>query len=89
MYNFVMGGFSGCVAITFSYPLDLIRRRMQLSGMEGQVAYKNMFDCGYQICKLEGAKGLFKGLAPCYVKVAQAMAIMFWCNENLKKFLNV
>ena len=57
--------------------------------MQGQVQYKNMFDCGAQIYKVEGVQGLFKGLVPCYAKVVPAMAIMFWCNENLKKLLEV
>jgi hypothetical protein len=26
--NMIFGGFSGCVAVTFAYPLDLIRKRI-------------------------------------------------------------
>lgn len=84
-----MGGASGAISITFTYPTDLVRRRMQLTGMQGQIQYKNMWHCGQTIYQTEGAAGLFKGLVPCYVKVIPAMAIMFWCNERLKLFLCV
>ena len=36
-YNLVLGGLSGMIAVTLTYPTDLIRRRMQLVGMEGQI----------------------------------------------------
>jgi hypothetical protein len=36
LYNLFLGGASGTIAVTLTYPTDLIRRRMQLVGMEGQ-----------------------------------------------------
>ena len=50
MYNLIIGGASGTIAVTFTYPTDLIRRRMQLVGMNGQEKYKGMVDCGVKIC---------------------------------------
>ena len=89
LYNLILGGTSGTIAVTLTYPTDLIRRRMQLVGMEGQHKYNGMFDCGIKIYQHEGFVGLWKGLVPCYVKVVPAMAIMFWCNEKLKRLFNV
>lgn len=87
--HLVMGGAAGMIAVTLTYPTDLVRRRMQLVGMEGQLAYKSMWDCTIKIAQNEGFTGLYKGLVPCYVKVIPAMAIMFWCNERLKLMLAV
>jgi len=37
LYNFLIGGASGAISITLTYPTDLVRRRMQLVGMAGQI----------------------------------------------------
>lgn len=89
LYNLVLGGASGTIAVTLTYPTDLVRRRMQLVGMSGQDKYTSMWDCFIKIYNSEGVPGLYKGLVPCYAKVVPAMAIMFWCNEKLKLMLGV
>ena len=33
--NLMLGGLSGTIAVTITYPTDLIRRLLQLSGTEG------------------------------------------------------
>jgi solute carrier family 25 (mitochondrial phosphate transporter), member 23/24/25/41 len=53
-------------------------------GTKGYPTYTGFFDCITKIVKEEGPKGLYKGLWPCYLKVAPSMAILFWCNERLK-----
>jgi hypothetical protein len=47
-----------------------------------------MFNCYGTILRQEGVPGLYKGLFPCLLKVAPAMAIMFCCNELLKDLIN-
>ena len=41
-------------------------------------------NCFQRIIKDEGALALYKGYVACLLKVAPAMAVMFWCNELLK-----
>ena len=82
--NIVMGGLAGTISVTFSYPTDLVRRRMQLSGTEGHQQYSSMINCFQRIIQEEGALALYKGYVACLLKVAPAMAVMFWCNELLK-----
>ena len=79
------------MAVTFTYPTDLIRRKFQLQGMPGydKVHYTGMIHCAKELVKADGVSGLFKGLVPCYVKIIPSTAIMFMCNEWLKRLLAV
>lgn len=85
--NFALGGLAGSFAVTVTYPTDLLRRMMQLSGTPGYPEYKNMLDATIKICKKEGPIGLYKGYFACLLKVAPSMAILFWCNELLKSYI--
>jgi hypothetical protein len=58
-------------------------------GHPGYPHYSGLIDCATSIFKEEGIKGWYRGLWACYLKVAPTMAILFWCNERLKVFLDV
>jgi solute carrier family 25 phosphate transporter 23/24/25/41 len=51
--------------------------------------YDGVIDCCKKLFEAEGPKGFFKGLVPCYLKVVPSIAILFMCNERLKKFLSI
>ena len=85
--NLSMGGFAGTLAVTLTYPTDLLRRLMQLSGTGNHPKYHNMLDATIKVVKAEGPVGLYKGYVACLLKVAPSMAILFWCNEILKSYL--
>ncbi len=87
--NLLLGGLSGTIAVTLTYPTDLLRRMMQLSGTAGHPLYNNMLDATKKIVAKEGFVGLYKGYVACLLKVAPSMAILFWCNELLKSYLIV
>ena len=57
------GGFSGITAWVVSYPVDVIKSRMQVDGMFGTRAYKNTWDCCVKSAKEpEGMMVFWKGL---------------------------
>ena len=85
--NLVLGAVAGMMGVSVSYPTDLLRRHMQLSGTPGYPTYSNMFEAAYKIVKAEGPVGLYKGYVACILKIAPATAILFWCNELLKSHL--
>ena len=85
--NFVLGGVAGTFAVTMTYPFDLLRRLMQLSGQPGHPTYPTMFHATYEVVKLEGPRGLYKGYLANMLKVVPTMAILFWCNELLKSHI--
>ncbi|KAM3825382.1 mitochondrial adenyl nucleotide antiporter SLC25A25 isoform 2-T2 [Vipera latastei] len=72
-----------------SYPLALVRTRMQAqASIEGapQVTMRGLFK---HILKTEGAFGLYRGLAPNFMKVIPAVSISYVVYENLKMTLGV
>ena len=87
-FNLVNGALAGTIAVTLTYPSDLVRRLLQLNGTPGH-NYKNFFDCIGQLYRKEGLGGFYKGLWATYLKVAPMTAILFLCNEALKRQLNV
>uniref|UniRef100_A0A4X1U0Y6 Solute carrier family 25 member 25 n=1 Tax=Sus scrofa TaxID=9823 RepID=A0A4X1U0Y6_PIG len=72
-----------------SYPLALVRTRMQAqASVEGapEVSMSSLFK---QILRTEGAFGLYRGLAPNFMKVIPAVSISYVVYENLKITLGV
>jgi solute carrier family 25 (mitochondrial phosphate transporter), member 23/24/25/41 len=64
------GGIAGALAQTVSYPLDLIRRRMQVQDfVPGAVKYSGVSDAIVSIIRAEGWTALYKGLTANYCKV--------------------
>jgi len=76
-----MGAGAGIIAQTACYPLDTIRRRMQLKGTN----YKNTLDAIKVITQKEGATGLYKGMSANTLKVIPNNAIRFMVFEYLKQ----
>ncbi|CAL8276633.1 unnamed protein product [Merluccius merluccius] len=72
-----------------SYPLALVRTRMQAQA--SQAGGPQMTMCGLfrHIVKTEGALGLYRGLAPNFMKVIPAVSISYVVYEHLKLYLGV
>ena len=84
------GACAGAAAQTASYPLDVIRRRMQLFGLSSTLPhYRSTWDAARSIVQKEGVRGLYIGLSINYVKVAPAHAISFLTYDYMKKILRV
>ena len=84
------GACAGAAAQTSSYPLDVVRRRMQLFGLSSTLPhYRNTWDAMRVIVAKEGVRGLYVGLSINYIKVAPAHAISFFTYDYVKKMLQV
>jgi solute carrier family 25 protein 16 len=82
------GALAGAAAQTASYPLDVVRRRMQLYGLSSQLPlYRNTWHAFREIIRTEGFRRLYIGLSINYIKVGPAHAISFvtyeWCKHHL------
>lgn len=86
--NLSLGAASGTIAVTFTYPIDLTRRLLQLNGTHGH-NYTGIPDVMKQLYQKEGPAGFFKGLWATYLKVAPMTAILFFTNEQLKRTLKI
>ncbi|KAJ7945021.1 Mitochondrial adenine nucleotide transporter like [Quillaja saponaria] len=96
------GAAAGTVGQTVAYPLDVIRRRMQMVGWKDAASvvtgdrkskipleYTGMIDAFRKTVRHEGFGALYKGLVPNSVKVVPSIAIAFVTYEIVKDILGV
>jgi solute carrier family 25 (mitochondrial thiamine pyrophosphate transporter), member 19 len=88
------GMLASVIAKTGVFPLDLIRKRLQVQGpTRGKYvhrnipAYKGVFKTLRSILKVEGIRGLYKGLTVSLVKAAPAHAVTMWTYERALRHL--
>ncbi|XP_074648799.1 mitochondrial thiamine pyrophosphate carrier-like [Tubulanus polymorphus] len=92
--SMVCGSLSGVFSKSIVYPLDLMKKRLQVVGFDearkkfGQVRnYKSLRDCTMTIFREEGIKGLFKGIVPSVMKAALSVGITFCSYEQVCEFM--
>jgi solute carrier family 25 phosphate transporter 23/24/25/41 len=87
------GGIAGLVGQTVAFPLDLVRRRIQIQGIQNGLKgssekYSGMFEALISISRREGLKGLYRGLIPNYIKSVPAVALSFTIFEHLNNMVS-
>jgi len=92
--NFIGHMVSGSIAVTcsqiFSYPFDVVKKRMQASSeAKGMLRekYSGSVDCIRKILAKEGFLGLYKGTIANLLRVGPFAAIQFAIYEYLKRNL--
>lgn len=80
-----LGAAAGLFSQTVCYPLDTVRRRMQMKG----VVYRGTVDAFTTIARTEGLRGFYKGMVPNAVKVVPNNAIRFLVYEMLKSYMGI
>ncbi|KDR75001.1 hypothetical protein GALMADRAFT_248838 [Galerina marginata CBS 339.88] len=82
------GALAGSISQTLTYPFDVLRRKMQVTGMQGgSIKYSGAIDALTSIIRVEGVAGLYRGLWPNLLKVAPSIATSFFTYELVKEFL--
>lgn len=83
--NFLLGAISGAIAVTISYPSDLIRRNLQIQITHEIAAKSSYLGTISAIYARDGMLGFYSGLRPTYYKVIPSSALAFGINEWVKK----
>ncbi|KAJ6609888.1 mitochondrial carrier [Mycena sp. CBHHK59/15] len=84
------GALAGSISQTLTYPFDVLRRKMQVTGMKSSalgIKYTGAIDALQGIVRTEGFRGLYRGLWPNLLKVAPSIATSFFCYELVKDYL--
>ncbi|KAI1390237.1 mitochondrial thiamine pyrophosphate carrier 1 [Hypoxylon trugodes] len=88
------GVIASIVAKTGVFPLDLVRKRIQVQGpTRGRYVHKNIpeyvgtVSTIRAILQREGARGLYRGLTVSLIKAAPASAVTMWTYERMLNFL--
>lgn len=71
------GGLAGEVLWLASYPLDVIKSKMQTDGFGATQKYKSMRDCFAQTWRAGGVGGFWKGLGPTLLRAMPVSAGTF------------
>ncbi|KAI5819179.1 mitochondrial thiamine pyrophosphate carrier 1 [Pyronema omphalodes] len=86
--NFLSAGFASTFSKTVVFPFDLVRKRLQVQGPTRlQYVHRNIplyvgiFGTIRDIVKMEGVRGLYKGLAVSLIKAAPLSAVTMWTLE--------
>lgn len=74
---------SSAFAMTFTYPLNVVRTRLQMSGTPGMPEYASVTDCLRRTVETEGALGLYRGFLPNMIKVLPAASVSCAVYEQL------
>ncbi|KAF2869896.1 ADP,ATP carrier protein [Massariosphaeria phaeospora] len=83
------GGFAGFLSQTVSYPLEVIRRRMQVGGVVGDGHRLSIPEVTRRIWTERGLRGFFVGLTIGYIKVVPMAAVSFYIYERGKFYLGI
>ncbi|KAG8096618.1 hypothetical protein GUJ93_ZPchr0013g35899 [Zizania palustris] len=89
LISLACGSLSGIASSTMTFPLDLVRRRMQLEGAAGRacVYQTGLFGTFRHIIRTESLRGMYRGILPEYCKVVPSVGIVFLTYETMKSIL--
>ena len=76
------GGMAGVCFWTCIFPLDVIKSRIQVRGIQG-----NVLSVGANILKSEGITAFYRGLSPALVRTFPANAGLFLAYEHTRRIL--
>lgn len=84
-----MGACAGALGQTMSYPLDIVRRRMQTAGVTGRANhYTSILGTARLIVQEEGIiQGLYKGLSMNWIKGPIAVGVSFMTFDLTQRWL--
>ena len=93
--SFIIGGLAGTIALTITYPTDLLRRRQQIIGLYNSTKTntntntnnKSLKYIVREIIKDEGIIGLYRGIIPAYIKIFPSIALSFYCYDIFENLL--
>ncbi|KAD6795180.1 hypothetical protein R6Q59_020922 [Mikania micrantha] len=85
------GSVAGLLGQTFTYPLDVVRRQMQVQQLRASnnSEFKGTIGTFFMILQKEGWKHLFSGLSINYLKAVPSVAVGFTVYDVMKAYLQV
>merc|ERR1719203_1125674 len=80
----LVGGVSGLVGTVTTFPLDMLRRRMQVKGMDHTLPQRTCMAEAIHVWRVEGMRGFYRGMTPELLKAFPSVAITFGLYECLR-----
>jgi len=87
------GAVAGALGQTLTYPLDVVRRRMQIDGLQLEQTYSYSYRSTWHglktIAQREGWLMLFRGLHINYIKVVPLVSVSFTVNDLMRRWMGL
>ncbi|OKL57620.1 hypothetical protein UA08_06977 [Talaromyces atroroseus] len=83
------GAIAGLISQTSAYPLEVIRRRMQVGGAMGDGHRLNLAETARKIFLEKGFRGFWVGITIGYLKIIPMSATSFFVYERMKWYLGI
>ena len=84
---FAIGCVSSFSGVTVAYPLQLIRTKLQSSGLPGRPAYSGLLHVVNDVLQRDGIRGFYRGIGATFCKAIPASAIGYVGFEGASKAL--
>ncbi|OGM47142.1 mitochondrial carrier protein Leu5 [Aspergillus bombycis] len=81
------GAIAGIVAQTVAYPIDILRRRMQVGSVVG--SRLGLLETAQRVILERGVRGFYVGLTIGYVKMAPMVATSFYVYDRMQRWLGI
>ncbi|KAJ5558425.1 hypothetical protein N7535_008636 [Penicillium sp. DV-2018c] len=88
-FELLNGALAGLVSQSCSYPIEVIRRRMQVGGAVGDGRRLGMAETARTIWLERGFRGFWVGLTIGYIKVVPMVAVSFYVYERAKIWIGI
>lgn len=85
-YTLMAGGLAGTFSWLVSFPVDVVKSRLQTDGMDGKTKYSGAMDCLRKSYKAEGYTFLTRGLASTLLRAFPMNAVCFLVVSYVLKF---
>jgi hypothetical protein len=88
MVIMAIGATSSLCAQTISYPLDTIRKRLQMNGEAGQPkVFRNLRHCVRLMLNVEGLSSFYFGFSATVIKTIPSAAVQFMIYEYVRNWM--
>lgn len=82
------GGLAGMLSWTATFPMDVVKSRIQADGNEGKFVYKDSIDCFVKSYRSGGIRSLYTGLGPSLLRAFPTNGIIFFVYNLVSNFFS-
>lgn len=87
-YTLMAGGLAGTFSWLISFPVDVVKSRLQVDGIDGTSKYSGAIDCMKKSYQAEGLKFFTRGLNSTLMRAFPMNAVCFLVVSQVMKFFD-
>lgn len=87
-YTLMAGGIAGTLSWLFTFPIDIVKSRLQVDGIDGKPKYNGAVDCLKQSYRAEGLNFFTRGLSSTLIRAFPMNAVCFLVVSYVMKFFD-